>query len=263
MMLAAWLCVLINSPRQSFFFSFLFFFQTTTTPPRKTQALLTTNNNKRHTQFLQLISTMQQPEQQFHPLDRKDEQKTTSSTVGEKISNLGEKLSSATLGGNSSKEKISTETTGTHGLPSKEEATVRCFADFAIYPMGTTASFHKHIDEVEKVLKRCGMSVFLFFYCRLVVFGCCGILPTVCSFVVVGRYLSTPSALTKTNNYFSLSFFLPCSLFFRLSVQASITRSIPSPLRWRERWGPSCTRSSPATRLSTPWVAPAFRQSMY
>ncbi|KAF9547335.1 hypothetical protein EC957_008521 [Mortierella hygrophila] len=101
---------------------------------------------------------MYKPEQQLHPLDHKEEQKTTSSTLGEKISHLGEKLSGATLGNdNSSKEKISTETTGTHGLPSKEEAIVHCLVDFAIYPMGTTASFHKHIDEVEKVLKRCGI----------------------------------------------------------------------------------------------------------
>ncbi|KAK3835933.1 MAG: hypothetical protein JOS17DRAFT_788017 [Linnemannia elongata] len=100
---------------------------------------------------------MSQPEQQLHPLDRKEDEKTTS-TVGEKISHLGEKLSGTTLGGdNSSKEKTATDTTAFHGLPSKEEATVRCLADFAIYPMGTTASFQKHIDEVESVLKRCGV----------------------------------------------------------------------------------------------------------
>ncbi|KAF9139175.1 hypothetical protein BGX30_008283 [Mortierella sp. GBA39] len=101
---------------------------------------------------------MYKPEQQLHPLDHKEEQKTTSSTVGEKISHLGEMLSGASLGNdNPSKEKIATETTGTHGLPSKEEATLHCLADFTIYPMGTTASFQKHIDEVEKVLKRCGI----------------------------------------------------------------------------------------------------------
>ncbi|OAQ33391.1 YkoF-like protein [Linnemannia elongata AG-77] len=93
---------------------------------------------------------MSQPEQQLYPLDHKEDQKATSSTVGETISHLGEKLSGATLRGDKS-------STGTPGLPSREEASVRCLADFAIYPVGTTASFQRHIDEVEKVLKRCGI----------------------------------------------------------------------------------------------------------
>ncbi|KAF9142100.1 hypothetical protein BG015_001045 [Linnemannia schmuckeri] len=99
------------------------------------------------------------PEQPIHPLNREEGQNTTSSpSVGEKISHLGEKLSGATLGGDkSSQEKTAPRTTGTPGLPSKEEAVVHCLADFAVYPMGTTASFQKHIDEVEKVLKRCGV----------------------------------------------------------------------------------------------------------
>ncbi|KAG9070067.1 hypothetical protein KI688_009398 [Linnemannia hyalina] len=116
---------------------------------------------------------MYKPEQQLHPLDHKEEQKTISSTLGEKISQLGEKLSGTTLGYDNSSKEISTDTTSTHGLPSKEEVTVRCLVDFAIYPMGTTASFQKHIDEVEKVLKRCATVSLSFFLSRSLFLSLC------------------------------------------------------------------------------------------
>ncbi|KAF8944105.1 hypothetical protein BGZ47_004617 [Haplosporangium gracile] len=99
------------------------------------------------------------PEQPIHPLNREEGQMTASSpSVTEKISHLGEKLSGVILSGDkSSQERTAIETTGTPGLPSKEEAVVHCLADFAIYPLGTTASLDKYIDEVEKILKRCGI----------------------------------------------------------------------------------------------------------
>lgn len=168
------------------------------TPKHKHSSQRTITKNT-HTHLLQLSSTMSQPEQQLHPLDRKEDEKTTS-TVGEKISHLGEKLSGTTLGGdNSSKEKTATDTTAFHGLPSKEEATVRCLADFAIYPMGTTASFQKHIDEVESVLKRCGMSIFFLLRSLLLVVR--HLWPTVCwcCHRLLSWYTST---LTNKNNYF-------------------------------------------------------------
>lgn len=212
---------LANASKCSFkirinFTSFLFFFQTTTTPPRKTQTLPQQTTTKDiHIFVRQLFSTMYQPEQQSHPLDRKENEKTTTSAVGEKISHLGEKLSGTILGGDNS-SKVATQTTGSHGLPSKEEATVRCLADFAIYPIGTTASFHKQIDEVEKVLKRCGMSVSLF-HCSHCFWLSRYLLLPVCSFGVVGCYLGTPSVLTNTNSCF-LAFVRSASFTFFVSL---------------------------------------------
>ncbi|KAG0285925.1 hypothetical protein BGZ96_009887 [Linnemannia gamsii] len=103
---------------------------------------------------------MYQPEQKIHPLDREENETTSTSTIGEKMSSLGEKLSDVTIGGSSEKKITDTgagEQKFTQGLPSKEESTTHCLADFAIYPLGTTTSFQKHIDEIEKVLKRCGI----------------------------------------------------------------------------------------------------------
>jgi hypothetical protein len=130
---------------------------------------------------------MYQPEQKIHPLDREENERTSSSSIGEKTSSLGENLSGVTLG-DSSEEKITETRIGeqkrTEGLPSKEESTIRCLADFAVYPLGTTVPFQKHIDEVEKVLKRCGMLLLLFFLARLffmIVVACfCSTSPVCC-----------------------------------------------------------------------------------
>ncbi|KAG0323152.1 hypothetical protein BGZ97_012869 [Linnemannia gamsii] len=41
---------------------------------------------------------MYQPEQKIHPLDREENERTSSSSIGEKTSSLGENLSGVTLG---------------------------------------------------------------------------------------------------------------------------------------------------------------------
>jgi len=66
----------------------------------------------------------------------------------------------STLAGNFSAAALHPleKTAGELGLQRKDEANIHCLADFAIYPLGTTSSFQKYIDEVEKVLKRCGRS---------------------------------------------------------------------------------------------------------
>ncbi|KAF9132040.1 hypothetical protein BGW39_000899 [Mortierella sp. 14UC] len=99
---------------------------------------------------------MYQPEQKVHPLARNEEE---TSSLGEKLFDIS--LSSPEkLAGTGVDEKHSGSTLDAFkasNIPGKVEATVQCLADFAIYPLGTTASFQKHIDEVEKILKRCGV----------------------------------------------------------------------------------------------------------
>ncbi|KAG0377915.1 hypothetical protein BGX24_005202 [Mortierella sp. AD032] len=100
---------------------------------------------------------MYQPEQKIHPLTHNEEE---TSSLGEKLSGIA--LSSlqekATRTGIDEKRSGATlDTLQTSNTPGKIESTVHCLADFAIYPLGTTASFQKYIDEVEKVLKRCGI----------------------------------------------------------------------------------------------------------
>lgn len=151
---------------------------------------------------------MYQPEQKIHPLDREENEKISSSTVGEKMSSLGEKLSGFVLGGSSKEEEITetgtSEQKRTQVLPSKEESALRCLTDFAIYPLGTTASFQKHIDEIEKVLKRCGM-FFLPSFLTLLLF----IVVVSCFLFVFTRLLLTlvtfeerPLMNNTTNNSF-------------------------------------------------------------
>ncbi|KAF9569908.1 hypothetical protein EC968_002433 [Mortierella alpina] len=74
---------------------------------------------------------------------------------------LGEKLSGVSLGVSADElqtKKFQEEKQAREkGLPSKIETTLDCCADFALYPLGTTIPFSSYIDEVERVLKQCGL----------------------------------------------------------------------------------------------------------
>ncbi|KAF9980920.1 hypothetical protein BGZ75_007811, partial [Mortierella antarctica] len=73
---------------------------------------------------------------------------------------LGQKLSEVSLGTpDEPQTRQSREEKQAHEerLPSKTESTLECCADFALYPLGTTIPFSTYIDEVEKVLKHCGL----------------------------------------------------------------------------------------------------------
>ncbi|KAG9320592.1 hypothetical protein KVV02_006932 [Mortierella alpina] len=73
---------------------------------------------------------------------------------------LGQKLSEVSLGtADEPQTRQSREEKQAHeeGLPSKTESTLECCADFALYPLDTTIPFSTYIDEVEKVLKHCGL----------------------------------------------------------------------------------------------------------
>ncbi|KAF9903105.1 hypothetical protein EC991_004232 [Linnemannia zychae] len=94
--------------------------------------------------------------QKIHPLARNDEE---TSSLGEKLSdvNLSSPEKSTGTGTDEKHSGSTMDTSKDSNTLGKVEATVHCLADFAIFPLGTTVSFQKHIDEVEKVLKRCGV----------------------------------------------------------------------------------------------------------
>ncbi|KAG0273999.1 hypothetical protein BGZ95_010190, partial [Linnemannia exigua] len=100
---------------------------------------------------------MYQPEKKIHPLAHNEEE---TSSLGEKLSGVSMSSSQEKTTGTVIDEKHSGATLNTSPAtitPGEIESTLHCFADFAIYPLGTTTSFQKYIDEVEKVLERCGI----------------------------------------------------------------------------------------------------------
>jgi hypothetical protein len=79
----------------------------------------------------------------------------------EDTSSHGENLADITL--DSPGTSSGAETSKDSNILGKVVATIHCLADFAIYPLGTKVPFQRHIDEIEKVLKRCGKFLFCCF----------------------------------------------------------------------------------------------------
>lgn len=74
---------------------------------------------------------------------------------------LGQKLSGVSLGTSDTQQTSQQpQEAREEMLPRKSESTLECCADFALYPLGTTIPFVSFIDEVERVLKKCGKFAF-------------------------------------------------------------------------------------------------------